>query len=359
MVALIDLLQAAESIICFGSPQEGLPDADAERSESPRSVRLGPQSVSHDGKVFYATKSIDEHIHYEQLELPPEKEMLRDTVVQGGCGIRRATLKNKEVTKMIEAETRNSGKQIYGFSSPDHEGQASFRSSAAPREQAAASAASPQNNKPRKRVSFQVRSNGEIMAETTVKSLCTVQLSREEVGKLWWNRKERSKMKRRAHRVASRFLANTPQYRLAAEQLLMKCFDESGSKMGWEINQGERDNCFDHLSYEEALRILVNHRERGLEQSMVAAINFESCMFYHKCGKISIASVLEAQSMGKAMPCFTTQQRASMIALQLRQFSDFAACFARILAEGDEKVANGTYDDDDDDYLADTSSSSL
>lgn len=90
--------------------------------------------------------------------------------------------------------------------------------------------------------------------------------------------------------------------------------------------------------YDELLQVVVDNDARGLERAMICDLNFESCRFYHRCHKASIASVLQQQDMLRELP-FPLEQKATFICMQLQQYSHFAAHWARILAEGDEKVA--------------------
>jgi hypothetical protein len=350
------------------SPQEGMLDDDV-RPVSPKSVIAGALASLLKGKSFSESPATNEPFDLEPSKT--QQEQPRDIALQGRgggggeigsvAGSRPATWKNKDkVQKKIKAEIRNCSTRIQGSWS-DYESQTESPPTVASKNQTTAETATMSfgATEIRKQVRFKEWSNGEIKAETTVQSLCTVQLSKVEIKNLWWSKQERSQMKRRAHAVASHFLATTPEYRLAAELLLLVCCDAGDNKMEWEIDQAKQEDKTDLLNYEEALRIVVNSEARGLEQPLVSAMNLESCRFYHKCGRTSINSVLEAQVMWKNIPCFSAEQLASMIAMQLRQYSGFAAHFARILAEGDAKVANGAYDSDGEGENQDESTSSL
>lgn len=338
-------------------------DVDDERPKSPKSVRDGPEVV---WLCSSSNGSDDGSNCLEQpeppLESPPEilhpwKDIVLDGLggaqVKNGCvaGSRQGTWTRKEnVKKKIVAEISKCQDSLLALSNTDETLRTIFECKEDSTTVATATTEMLDCNPHPKQVRFQVRSDGKVRAETTVKSLCTVRLSNDEIRSMWWSKRERIEMKSRAHAVASQFLATSPEYRSATEQLLLKCCDESGNKMGWEIYQTERVDRIDPFSYDEAIRIVANHGARGLEQAMVAALNLQSCRFYHKCGRTSIVSVLEAQAMWKTLSCSSAEQQGSMIAMQHRQYSGFAARFARMLAEGDANVAGGIYSDADNDF---------
>lgn len=338
---------------------------------SPISVREGPLHVSRKGKTASESSSASANgpFRSEEQQLnhsssTPERP--RDITLDGlgkrdgekvvVAGSISATWNNKDNVKENRAVGIKNGALcspiVSGRDQQKRSTSLSHQSSVAPpvdsdekhdmQETAADDSPAPARLPQKKQVRFQLRDDGKIKAETTVKSLCTVQLSKDEVRKLWYTKQERRDLRRRAHAVAYRFVTEAPEYRLAAEQLLMKCSDESGNSKEWESKQEDR---VDPFSYDEAIRIVVNHNARGMEQPMVASLDLQSCRSYQRCSKTSIVSVLDTQAMWKKIPCFSADQQANMIAMQLRQFSGFAAHFARILAEGDANVACGIYDE--------------
>lgn len=189
-----------------------------------------------------------------------------------------------------------------------------------------------------KRVRFQMGEDGHIETEV---SRCSVEISEEEAQNVWWSKNERREIKRQTNVLAASFLTFKNDYRLAIEQLLLKCSEESGHKIHRPEPQEPRAEPF---TYMEALRISVDHEVRGLEQPMVNALNLKSCRFYYRCGQTSVATVLKAQATIKELGGVSVEHEAALIAMNLRQTSGFAAHFARMLAEGDALVATGAYD---------------
>lgn len=208
------------------------------------------------------------------------------------------------------------------------------------------------------RVRFLLTETGEFHSETLE---CSVQLTKREVRAMWWSRQEQKDMKQRANSAATRVLACTDDFRLAIEQLLLQCYEESGTaKFDKQCqidatNETATDlhtashvcaNPQNKFSFEEALRILVHHGARGKEQSIINAYKLESCRFYYKCDNVRVSKILQAQTFLKQNSVESNADCiATMIASEHRHLSVFAAQFARILAAGDACAANGDYDE--------------
>lgn len=181
-----------------------------------------------------------------------------------------------------------------------------------------------------RKVAFVVQSDGSIQTKIA-ESILT--LSEEEVKTLWWSKPERRAMKRKAQKIAIKFLSVTAKYHLAVEQILSQCGKSAR----------EKKDCQLYFSEREALRFLIHHDARGLELAMIASLSLPSCKTYHKSCKNSVKEVLNTQAMWKGSSRKTVDQQAQMIATQYRKASEMATCFARILAEGDVRVARGAY----------------
>jgi hypothetical protein len=189
--------------------------------------------------------------------------------------------------------------------------------------------------------------------------LCDIELSNDEVKKLWWTRREQKDMKRRARSDATWVLACIKDFRLAVEQLLLQSYhDSSGATLHSVSSCGSSpsavhdvDSRFGPFTYDDAVRIVVNHGARGKEQAMINSFRLNSCRFYYKCDQVCVAKVLETQSTAKSSlesrlnGDSAASELALKIAMEHGQYSVFAARFARMLGEGDAKAALGVYDE--------------
>jgi hypothetical protein len=192
----------------------------------------------------------------------------------------------------------------------------------------------------KKQVRFQLKK--QVKVEIKGKSLRPMQLTDEDVAKLWWSKAERNAMRDREKVAAYRFLSSRPNFELVAEHLLLKCSTDNDFELG--LTSQEYTPSGNNYSYDEALRMLVNHNERGLEGILIKALKIESCHFYNNSHKSMVARVLETQEMLKSLVFCSGEERTSIIALNLSLISSVSAKFARMLAEGDAHVASGAYD---------------
>jgi hypothetical protein len=176
-----------------------------------------------------------------------------------------------------------------------------------------------------RKVAFVVQSDGTIQTDVVESNLT---LSEDEVKTLWWSKPERRAMKRKAQKIAIKFLSVTAKYHLAVEQILYQCGN---------MTQKDRHAFF---SEREALRFLIHHDARGLELAMISSLGLPSCKMYHKSCKNSVKEVLNTQAMVKGK---SVDDQVHMIAAQYKQAVAIATQFARILAEGDQRVARGAY----------------
>jgi hypothetical protein len=257
------------------------------------------------------------------------------------------SLFNEEPHKQNDTKRRNSTSAIASLSRGELKLSPFLKNALFCKKQKAATTSNrpimePRPEKPRSgtKVRFVEQSDGSIQGDASVQSRSTVRLSPEEVKSLWWSKDERRAMKRRAQKIAIRFLSVTAKYHLAVEQMLSKCRNENGS------NTRELKDRNYYFAQEEALRLLINHDARGLELAMIASLNLQSCRFYHRCCKGAITSVLNTQAMWKCSALKSSDEQAEMIATQLSKHSEITTRFARVLAEGDARVARGHYNID-------------
>jgi hypothetical protein len=192
----------------------------------------------------------------------------------------------------------------------------------------------------KKRVRFQLKKL--VKVEIKGQSLRPMQLTDDDVAKLWWSKDERNAMRDREKVAAYRFLSSRPNFELVAEHLLLKCSNDNDVELG--LTSQEHTPAGNNYSYDEALRMLVNHNERGLEGILIKALKIESCHFYNNSHKSMVARVLETQDMLKSLVFCSGEEKTSIIALNLSLISAVSARFARMLAEGDAHVASGAYD---------------
>jgi hypothetical protein len=179
-----------------------------------------------------------------------------------------------------------------------------------------------------RKVAFVVQSDGSIQTDVVESNLT---LSEDEVKTLWWSKPERRAMKRKAQKIAIKFLSVTAKYHLAVDQILSQCG-----------NNNHKD-CHAFFSEREALRFLIHHDARGLELAMISSLNLPSCKMYHKSCKSSVKEVLNIQATGKCSSLKSADEKVHKIAAQYHQASASATQFACILAEGDMRVARGAY----------------
>jgi hypothetical protein len=192
----------------------------------------------------------------------------------------------------------------------------------------------------KKQVRFQLKR--QVKVEIKGQSLRPIQLTDEDVAKLWWSKAERNAMRDREKVAAYRFLSSRPNFEFVAEHLLLKCSNDNDVELG--LTRQEYAPTGSNYSYDEALRMLVNHNERGLEGILIKALRIESCHFYNNSHKSMVARVLETQEMLKSLAFCSGEEKTSIIALNLSLISSVSAKFARMLAEGDAHVASGAYD---------------
>lgn len=156
-------------------------------------------------------------------------------------------------------------------------------------------------------------------------------LTKEEINRCWWTKKELQKIRERAQESCRSYLSCRPDYRKAAVRMLERC---GAQKKGY---IPELDPVLDDEENDEDddLSIMVDGEARGLEKRLINAMNLP---FYRH--KRSICAVMDTQTRLRAMEpeFFSATQKARLIASQYGLNSRYAAAWARAIADGDAKA---------------------
>ena len=148
-------------------------------------------------------------------------------------------------------------------------------------------------------------------------------------------------MELKADESASCFLATMGRYHAAIEQILTSCLENTSNNLLFQLDRicNQQEPRMTMFTPDEALRLVVDQRIRGLEYYTVDALDLESCRLFRNYRDICVSRVLDCQGAWRNDRNLTSDQKATLLAQQARQYSSVSVMFARFLADGDAMSA--------------------